>query len=1131
MTMGARRLILRSSIARRAVAIGSPFLLAACATAAIAPSAQAQARTAGAAAPSGQAVFSPARARALSANVTDKVIVVFKNQLTRLPDTPADTAERSIAVNHVQQSVRSELAAVHARNVTSISLVNAVAATVSPGAARLLAADPAVAEVIPDALIHMASPSMAKLSRAAGFKPLPGACAPKGKVQLDPQAIETIHAAGGTPSAQGLGYTGAGVKVAYIADGIDVNNPDFIRANGKHVFVDYKDFSGTGTDLTSTGGEAFLDSSSIAAQGRKVYNVARYGTGLAAATCDIRILGVAPGVSMVGLNIYGPSGASYTSGVVEAVDYAVTKDHVNVINESFGSNPFPDVASLDLTDQADQAAVKAGVTVTVSSGDSGVTNTIASPADDPEFIAAGASTTYRGYAQAGVGGITTPGVKGWLDNNISGISSGGFDEAGGTVDVVAPGDQNWALCSPNAVLYSDCLNANGDPTSFQLTGGTSEAAPLTAGVAALVIQAYRKTHGGSTPSPAVVKQIIVSTAQNIDAPADQQGAGLVDAYQAVLAARSYGVAKRSGQAILASPTQLNAVDQPGAAEHLTDTLTNDGAKTVTVGLSSRTLSPYTTVAAGKVTLTNARDYTTEVTFTVPKGQARLSASVALVGMVNLSLISPSGDLAEYNLPQGTGNYGNAQVTDPQAGTWTALISTIVDRSIAPVAAKFAASTATWQPFGSLSVRSLTLAPGTSGAVTLTVPTPPQAGDQSGSILLHSSAASPAFAAVTSIPVTLRSLIPAPNPTSTVTGTLTGGNGRSTESGQTAYYQVQIPAGTAALNVSAAIANTSNPLFAELVNPSGDIVSGASNTLAETTLSGTLGYQPEPAAQLHERNPAAGLWTVIVDFYNTVSGTAVTEPFTIALNDTPVTAAAAGLPDAAATTLSAGKPVTATVTVTNNSTTPEAYFIDARLNQQATISLATSPSRLTLPNGMGVEPAFLVPSHTTAIHATTSSTEPVYFNYGWSLGDPDLGSSTGKTATGTYPAAEVPSGYWGITPSLLGPFGTGQPQNVLATVAMTATTAAFDPAVTAPTGDLWLGSTDLGAAFAPYVVQPGQSVTIPVTITPAGKTGTAVSGTLYVADSTFFPTAALGSDGGLPLGSDVAALPYSYTIGS
>ena len=126
-------------------------------------------------------------------------------------------------------------------------------------------------------------------------------------------------------------------------------------------------------------------------------------------------------------------------------------------------------------------------------------------------------------------------------------------------------------------MFADCSNFAGQAASVQLSGGTSEAAPLTAGVAALVIQAYRKAHNGATPSPAVVKQIIVSTAENIDAPANQQGADLVDAYQAVLAAVSYHAVKRAGQAIVKSSTQLNAVGSPGSTEHFAETLTNDGA--------------------------------------------------------------------------------------------------------------------------------------------------------------------------------------------------------------------------------------------------------------------------------------------------------------------------------------------------------------------------------------------------------------------------------------------------------------------------------------------------------------------------------------------------------------------------
>jgi hypothetical protein len=1120
----------------RGAAIATPVTLVAMSAVALPSAAQAQAQTAvRAAAPAVvQPPLNAAQAAALSTNVTDKVIVVFKNQFTGLADTPVNSAVRAADVSSTQSGVMTQLSQTHAATVKSFSLINAVSATVSPGEAKYLAGNPAVSEVIPDLPIPLqGSDSPVAVAhtaaKATGVKPLPGACTTGKTVQLDPEAIENIHAAtqsGTGDAAQALGYTGAGVKVAFIADGVNPDNPDFIRANGQHVFVDYQDFSGAGTDAPTAGGEAFLDSSSIAAQGREVYNVAGYGVGLSTA-CKIRILGVAPGASLVGLNVFGQAEDAYDSVFIEAINYAVNHDHVNVINESFGDNPFPDSASLDLTELANDAAVKAGVTVTVSSGDAGPTNTIGSPATDPNIISAGASTTYRAYAQSGIGDITAPGVKGWIDNNISGLSSGGFAENGSTVDVVAPGDLNWTLCTADPAMYADCTDFNGNGSPVDLSGGTSEAAPLTAGTAALVIQAYRKAHNNATPSPAVIKQIIVSTAENINAPGDQQGAGMIDAYAAVLAAKSYHVSKPAGHAILESATQLNAVGQPGTSQTFTETLKNDGAGSVTVGLSSRTLSPYTAVSTKSLSLTNAGDYATEVTFTVPAGQARLNASVSLVGVVNLSLIAPNGDLAEYNLPQGVGNYGNAQVADPAPGKWTALIST--DGSGPAVPGQFQASTATWQRFGTVSPSSVKLAAGATGKFMLTVATPSQPGDQAGSIMLHNSANVPGFAVETSIPVTLRSLVPS-LPTS-FTGTLTGGNGRELSTGQTVYYQGEVSAGTRALNVSVDTYNANNTLFAELVDPSGNAVSAASNGLLATTTGGNSQIVPEVGAQLHATDPSPGRWTLVIDFYNSVSGTAAAQPFTVSINDTPVKASAKGLPDGQS--LTAGVTKTAYVRVTNNGATPEAYFVDPRRNSEVTLNLAAqSASSLTLPDIDGVVPQYLVPSHTTAVKATVSSTAPLFFDITYPYGDPDVLSTTGKTATASYSASDVGAGDWTVTPFLVGPTGAKPANNVNANVAMTATTAGFDPSVSTPTGDLWLGSTNATATFTPYVVNPGQSVSIPVTITPTGTVGSTVTGTLYIADSSFISPDLNFDDepGNTPEGSDVAAFPYSYTIG-
>jgi hypothetical protein len=1069
---------------------------------------------------------------------TDKVIVVLKSQFAGLPDSPGDAARRSAVVGVSQRGVIAELAAAHARSVTSISLVNAVAATVSPIVASQLAANPAVAEVVPDQRLSYGSPAPAAgQAHAAGpVKPPPGACPTHKKaVQLDPEAIEAIHAAtqtGKGNAAQALGYTGAGVKVAFIADGADPDNPDFIRAGGQHVFVDNRDFSGTGTSAPTDGSEAFLDASSIAAQGRHVYDVSHYGVKLTV-PCRIRVLGVAPGASLVGLNVIGSSFAVFTSVLLEAVDYAVTKDHVNVINESLGFHKYPDVDSADLFELANDAAVKAGVVVTVSSGDSGVTNTIASPSSDPHAISVGATTTYRAYAQTGFAGTGRLGLMGWIDNNISGLSSGGFDQSGHTVDVVAPGDLNWALCTPNPHRWFGCASAHAAGAPVELEGGTSEAAPLTAGVAALVIQAYEQGHHGNRPTPAVVKRIIVSTAQDIDAPAEQQGAGMIDAYQAVLAARSYhsSAGAKAGPAVLVSATQLNAAGRRSTKERFTETLTNAGRGPVTVHLAGRTLSAYSTVAARKLRLTRANHFTTRVRFHMAGGQARLNVLVGIQGIANVFLISPDDDLAEFNFPQGQGNYANAQVADPAKGTWTALVT-----GFSPNPArlpKLLAQTARWRSFGKLSTRTLRLAQGASRRISITASTPPVPGDRSGAILLRTSARIPKFARQSTIPVTLRSVA---STSTTFPGTLTGGNGRDENEGQVAYYEINVRPGTRALNATVSVSKF-DQMLTELVSPTGLVESASNNTLLFPAPPGRPPRQVgQPGAGLHVLRPAAGNWTLIVDFTNPVAGNKVATPFTVSINDHPQTATQTGLPTSARIKLRAGRPVTAKLTFTNNSSLSQQYFLDARKKGHVWLRLAPlTPAKLRLPDLSGDVPSYLVPSATTRVSAKVTAPARNFFDLSWAFGDPDVISSTGRTSTATFAAPQVPNGIWVATPYRVGPGGAKPAKPVRAHVTMRALTAPIDPAITAPTGDLWLRSTNKKAALHPRLAKPGQKVTIAIRIDPKGAPGTVVSGTIYISSVSFNPgnfayNFLFGESEDLfTNGSNVAAFHYAYTI--
>src|SRR6201999_169470 len=71
---------------------------------------------------------------------------------------------------------------------------------------------------------------------------------------------------------------------------------------------------------------------------------------------------------------------------------------------------------------------------------------------------------------------------------------------------------------------------------------------------------------------------------------------------------------------------------------------------------------------------------------------------------------------------------------------------------------------------------------------------------------------------TTVPVTLRSLIPRGN--QTFSGTVTGGNGRAPISGHEFFYQLDVPAGQPELNATITLHDAGNEFGAFLIDPQG-----------------------------------------------------------------------------------------------------------------------------------------------------------------------------------------------------------------------------------------------------------------------------------------------------------------------
>ena len=282
-----------------------------------------------------------------------RVVVLLRN--TNVSTHPSSAAHLS-AIRTQETPLIRTLRAAGATHITTGKAIPYFSASVSASQQAALAANPAVKAVFPDEKIQLGAPLSTKQLDAMGAPAsshaaphrrthaagAPSICGTAAHPEKDPEALNVIN-------AQSPSYNGAGVNVAYIAGHINTTISDFQR-NPAYVgpgspagpVVSEQNFNGDPAGDDSGDLEAFLDMSSIAAQGNVIHDLSQFvdPSHPLPAGCDLTITGDAPGATVTGLNVFSEDYNTTTSYFVQAIDWAVAND-INVLNESFGVEPVP----------------------------------------------------------------------------------------------------------------------------------------------------------------------------------------------------------------------------------------------------------------------------------------------------------------------------------------------------------------------------------------------------------------------------------------------------------------------------------------------------------------------------------------------------------------------------------------------------------------------------------------------------------------------------------------------------------------------------------------------------------------------------------------------------------------------
>jgi serine protease AprX len=389
----------------------------------------------------------------------------------------------------VQQLVKQA----HGRVDRTLGLIHAVAATVPAGAIAGLRVDPAVREVTADARVHLAG---------ARNTPVPGDT--YYSAANDDNSMYRLEKLIGARNVWKAGYTGRGVDVALVDSGVAqvngilgdnvVQGPDLTEESQDPQTAGVDTF-GHGTHLAGI----------IAGHDAGVNNMA----GAWNDTTDF--LGVAPDARIVSVKVADSHGVSDVSQVIAGIDWVVqhAQDpgmNIRVMNLSFGTDS-AQAYTVDPLAYAAEQAWRHGIVVVTSAGNSGATaGRLTDPATDPYVIAVGADDPN--------------GTSGTSDDTVPSFSSVG--DGTRNPDLIAPGVHVQSLRAPGSYIDTTFSATGAINARFFRGSGTSQAAAMVSGAAALVVQQQPDL------TPDQVKYVLTGNASPLPGLDDAtQGAGLL----------------------------------------------------------------------------------------------------------------------------------------------------------------------------------------------------------------------------------------------------------------------------------------------------------------------------------------------------------------------------------------------------------------------------------------------------------------------------------------------------------------------------------------------------------------------------------------------------------------------------